>query len=55
MIVTGLTTAGLVYLYAAGALSMDLSRDGVSTRTAALCGLFWPVVFLWALVVRLVG
>ncbi len=55
MIVVGLTTLGLVYLYGAGTLSMDLSRDGVSARTSAMCGLFWPAVLLWAFVARLVG
>lgn len=46
-------TGGLVYLYAAGILSTDLYKDGVKARTATFCGVFWPVVFLWAFVVRL--
>lgn len=49
-----LITIGLVYLYGAGSFAMHLSEIGASQTRSAAFGIFWPAVFMYALLVRLV-
>jgi hypothetical protein len=55
VIVTGLTTLGLVYLFAAYHMAADMTKEGAPPRTSAVFGLFWPAIVLWAFIARLVG